>query len=934
MIRISNKNGQFLMNVIVLPLLILLAGYGITVFVQSTHNTRHFRRIYTRNQTEMTAMSGVEYVFAEIAARQYTSNPFLTHKIAAGTDTLAPHDDPPATADLYVPDAQINKNEDYVYQVRDEETGSIFQAKVYMEDGAYYALVKSTSFAETNREGQTRLFVGIIKGTPLFDYLAFYSNDADFGWKKINAGQAKIHANGKIKFNDFVEIENVSEISTAGKFEWEMTPFVHPDDKNKYQTRRWPHVNPNDLTYSGGEVVPVGLNQGNYVNSMDGHYPGMRRGLFRMSTNGIIPWKGETITQDIKQPVWPFYWDTNFTAPVPEDTSPYIWDPAWGDQNMWYEGSWINNKPEWHNTLVNSYWEQDLSCYETNTCAWQDPYGNNNANYYEANVKINGYFIPSILPDSSPYDKEVYYGRNLTAPVRLTDSVDQESDWDNYVSHFPIEIDQGDDPDNPLDDTITGLAAVVEDQINVLKDSTDGVEEITVPQIHLDTLKTINSSSDSSSHSAGQIQMTIEQEIEESALKEYIINVGNNSIKLNDTTSWMKNERCCADLNCSEDINDTLFEKKEFINPKSGLPENTIRMNIEHLNRCHQFGVVNPPEGGQPNFLPSSGIIIAADSPQVTDKPIGVALYNARQLPQGGLTVIANNAILEGHVNYVHEADAGYADWTKQSAAIIASNRISLVSEDFDYPRKLTWPQHHPSYPEAELSGMDFEEFNQDGHGFRADFIPGVANWLAEQDGNMANKVPWESDQDTIGPVDHDNDPETPNSYVYNVSLIGKYAPDPDLLERWSYYTELGDLLNAPDPSSWTEIQPVIIGSVIQLGNEFPPVGLVPTTANNRDCNQNSYKNFAIPFSDLDTQIGWNSDKDPHPCRATDNKSTPWDLLASNPQPAHEYDQDYLRREGLADPIYPPGEMLGLRSRVVEIAWTSDHWRNKYEPPT
>ncbi|MBM3247852.1 MAG: hypothetical protein FJZ10_00280 [Candidatus Omnitrophica bacterium] len=197
---------------------------------------------------------------------------------------------------------------------------------------------------------------------------------------------------------------------------------------------------------------------------------------------------------------------------------------------------------------------------------------------------------------------------------------------------------------------------------------------------------------------------------------------------------------------------DVVFELKEFKNTNS---TQTNRVAIVYVDKMIE-NELSPPNG----IMYANGV--------------GLVLDNSETLPQGGLTTVSNqNIYLKGDYNTT--------EW--QPSAAIAAGFAYLLSDQFNYPETLPITFHNLEFP------------------YRNDFIPGVRNWYANRNANMAN------------PVDKD--------YTYVVSIIS-HDLLPHTLERWSYYNNPGDINNPPSYDNVIKHKRKVVGSLIQLpSNNF-----------------------------------------------------------------------------------------------------------------
>ncbi|MFH1361026.1 MAG: hypothetical protein ABIJ41_08395 [Candidatus Omnitrophota bacterium] len=862
------KKGYTISFMIVLPLVFLLGAYGIIIFIQSGANNRNIRKIYNKIKAQYAAVKTLEYVFLEITRNSYSDNIFTTHTLDlfTGGRLLAKPADAIPDSDL-LPGAAIldegvlddNGNENYVYALREDAGATsdvIAYAKVYQKSKDYYALIKTVA------SDPIRLFFGKIEGISMYNFAAFYSDDAAFGWQTINANGGGIHANGNIKFNESVTITDVSELSTAGKFYWEYSPLVYPGEGGEntlYPSRREPYIYPND-----------GLGGGNYINKMDGHFAGERRGLLacnNASCGVIEEWNP---TDSNQQPIWPW-----------GDREKFVADSGWSSVN-WHANS---------SAYQYAYLEQDPKmCKIIGNCANDDPVGYNGA-YYEKNVNILGKYIPSRLPGAPSYEKRIYLGdHDNPASLNLTDSDAQSTAWNNFLTS--VELD------------------------DVLKDRNSGGHKFTVPDINI---------------------LQIMQKSEENGL---LIKAGDQGavqeIKLNGRSYSppINSIRCTTNDGKKE-----IFRDEVFINNKYGVVNKTLVLDMGVLIACEEYYALN---GGIGPWVPESNIIMLVnndppvfdspypgDLPDLMDVPLGLTVENAKQLPEGGLSYF-----IQGDFTIVGDYNDPVIPEDKQPSAAIVSNKVNLVSEDFDFPKSLPMPQHHLDYP---YEGAGAWAGLPAGTGFRSDFglSPGfdvLDYYYTFADDDPAN---WPK-SGTVNPRAMKMAHAVSDDVRYNISLAGHYAVEPDFLERWGYFET--PVLQPSYNQTWIQKQAFISGSMIQLDTEtFQPVGHVDVEENNRDQRNNEldaqrYENpircFILNGDGTGCDTPWNTSDSwfSNNTKRTRTDDPPSDFLITGKRPEITYDADYAN---VANYV-PPDELAGFFTvgLVQEIPYAPFNWTN------
>ncbi len=838
--KIESNRGQLVSFFLVYPVLLVLVSYGVLVFIQSTTTSNQLRIQYNRFNARYAAHRGLEYTFYEILEHSIGNTPFFTHDYVPGNQSIVNRSGslptPSVAGTTFFTDADGS-----IHYALVANGVPIFESKIYQINKQYFVLSKST-FADRNF-----LYFLKIDGNPLFDYLSFYQNDANFGWQTLDAGGGRIHTNKNMKFFDGVEIANVSELSAAGNYSWDYNLFVEPSDYaggvNSFPLRRWPYVTP--AGYGPSNPPPGDQSEGNtpYTNTLDGHYAGERTGLYEYDSVSARyrPW---TPASGLL-PIWP-------------------WDAAPANQAAWYD--YANNQN--HKWI---YQENDVNCWKNSpsTCAKDDPV-TNNSNFYEKSVKINGKYIPSRLSTGYTTDHygnptNQYYGNiegDENYPVYATDSQKQAPDWLAYLTQL--------------------------DLLNTIKDKDTGdAKVITPPRINPTQLLT-NASNQSMiirrNAGTGDIRVQINGTL-------YEFNQADGG--------WGSGETCSGGQN--------LFEYKQFMNHKFGLVNEAVMVNVTALEAC-------AASEGSTKWLPTNGHIINLDPKNIVGGDFGtvsVGLKNAQQLPAGGLTtIVQGNFFIQGHYNY---SPANDPDWAWQPSAAIVSDRVTLLSDNYTYPAKLPISQHHSNYP---------EEFNYDGNilpagtGADKNYTPGY-NWNFTYDPDLSN--PLKMPNRVKGGVDTDGD--NVFEYHYGITLAGKYAVTPDLLEMWEYYDEAGDNNTPPNPQSWRANQAVVTGSFVELDDEFPVVDgtFVPTVPNDRSCFQSGPG--AITASDI---TGAPFSLGSYPCRQV-GKTPPWDFLAKNNKEEHHFESRY-KTVGT-----PPGGLTGFfEAFLVELPFTQQNWTHHH----
>ncbi len=881
--KLKSQNGQFVTFFLVYPILILLVAYGILAFLQSVTSHTQIRKQYAGMQAEYRAVRGMSYIFYETITHS-VGEPFAFFTVGAD-NILEPIDfgmAMPPEPNIWTAHIDL-ANLTYVLPGQ-------FEAKIYTQLNAegetiYFALVKGTA------GGESRLYFYRLEGSPMYEFMYFFPGDVDFGWQNIDALGGRIHANGNVRFNEDVHIDNVSEFSTAGKFSVDHAPFVHPDDEvsNVFFPRRWPYATPNDFDPNNPPVPGTG----NYVNSLDGHYAGERTGLivFNAGANQAEIWDPTNPAKQIPGPNGHYHATLNPLGEL-KPIFPYGTQVPSDSQN------WAADQSK--NYL---YAENDINCWKTDpvSCATDSNYNHiytKNANLYEKSTQINGVKIPSRMPASAAYTEKQYYGNPAggnpqTYNVYATDTQKNQLAkdwWADFIADFPTV------ENNPQ--SFSGIA-------DTLKDANGGGERITPPKIDVTALAKSSSTSNRS---------LIIRKVED------VDGDGNpivvTRVRINATDTIVVDPVSGYTNSCAP--GQTIFEIRNFVNNKFATPEEMVVVNIGALMTCEavDFGT---------QWLPLSGVIsnVYITGDDYDSYPVSLAITNAKTLPQNGLTYIVNgNLLFQGHYNY----DPANTLLFEPSAAIV-SNRVSLVSDDFDYPTTLPMTQHHVNYPAAwDYINADGIPDVGEGTGFDKDYITTQNyNWLAKYDpDNPANPL-ITANKVRGGVINGDI-----REYHYNVSLVGKYAVTPDFLEVWNYYEDPGTQTTAPDPATWRENNAIVSGSFIQLEEgDFLPLDTIPSTAAldpvptvpfNRTCDPANNGGRVARIENDGTIVAFNGGG--LPCRDGSNPGNPWDLVAANKREDQRYEPRYLQPGNT-----PPGNLSGFADAFfIKILFNDYNW--------
>lgn len=378
------------LSLIAYPILILLTGLGIGVFLLAINTNNQAKITYNLMQAQYYAYQGIEDAYVEVKNQAFDSTPFLTHDVVSVTNALAQRDSFP---EVKITGCLINTTGAYEYK---DVSGNGFEAKVYELHNEIYILSKGIS------SNISRLFITKLAGTSLYNYFAFYPGNISLGWQTMDAQGGKIHSNGDLIFLANLKMLNISELSSYGKMAMGYYPAVKPGEESAWYTRRWPYVRPNNYPdpYNPDDYPEqYPLSPPNYTNYYDGYISGDNVGL---------------LMED------PAYNDgKHFTA----------WDATPDNIN----GTNPAIMPGDYSTYGFIY-QQSNDCKATNTCASG---ATHNENYYYAMPRINEIAIDNRIGGETAVQQ--YLGDTETIPVIMTDSskdTDTSQPWLDYLKQF------------------------------------------------------------------------------------------------------------------------------------------------------------------------------------------------------------------------------------------------------------------------------------------------------------------------------------------------------------------------------------------------------------------------------------------------------------------------------------------------------------------
>ncbi|MFA5059457.1 MAG: hypothetical protein WC676_02395 [Candidatus Omnitrophota bacterium] len=931
---ISNNQG-YVLTVIVLAILPLLLAFSVSSFVVSINNANQTRILFNSLKAEYRAIKGIEYAGIEVKRQAYGSDEFLTHELDIASGELTS-----VTANGTCPPFQIHDNDldgvDHMEQLEDCSyartaafTGETeFEVKVYQKpspsggDNIIYVLSKGMA------GGQTKLYINQLPGTSLYNYLGFYPGNVNFGWQTFDAKGGRIHSNNNIEFGSDTEINNVSELSSYGNMYVYTGKSVMPGDENSQYGWRYPYVIP--IGYSAANPPPNNAT-GSYANKEDGYYAGERLGLLvydhradgehlNAAGNALIPgpgfryWRSSDPNPDPLINISPIYpWDDFNDATSTKPRSPDQRDIN-GDgtiDDVWDLGSVDRNY---------IYQEQNVNCSPTpfspaGACATANPVANN-SNFYGYTLRINNTYLPSrtttpnLLSDSAYgpanyYEQPAYYGHSLsTDPKKRRETFHSEftpTAWDDLMNNFPIDPVTGRVVNDDGSISITGIYDEAASSPVIKAGPLRGGNYISPPPIDVPAL-----------------QAEAEESGQGMSIKSIVNDSGETKIRITVNGTPLPNDLDPAQgstLECTGNSGSvTAFEYKEFINPESGRLNNAVRVDVGKLIEC------NNQEGQQGRWLPNNGLMSVSD--------YGVSLKNSSQLPTGGLTTISEeNVFLESHYNHWTRDQSASgttppaSGWSWQPSAIIAAKRVYPVSGGFfgsDLSR-LPVPYYHANFPyESTYTDSNGDERTiPAGNGWTATDEFGTFNWLGKYDNLMAPKVD-ESNTESFRTAGQPADPNYGN-YYFDVSLIGPYAHDPRVLERWYFNRTPGDEFTTPPTNTMGHRFAIFTGAFVQLETpSFPANGSIDGKSERR-CTDSVV---------LNDPGGYAMGGLPIPCRTVAGGSGTSAFLFRAANEEKIYQTRYL-----ANTIRPPGNYVGRYQGVLlAIPYTDHNWNYHYAP--
>ncbi|GEM_PF-1922578 len=829
--KLRSRKGAIL-SIVTYSMLTLLAAYSASTYISAVNGGNQIRATLSSLQAQYQAYKGIEYAYRAVMDSAFGPTPFLTHRVPETCYNnescvlleIAPA--PPAPFGGCILSGEYVYNDNGTCADINPSTGIGFKLKTYKNGDDI--LILSRGY----HKGKAKLFISKVLGNDAYKYFIFFQGDVNLGRQTLDAGGAKIQANGAIQLFEKLKISNADEIRSSGPIYLNYTPHVAAGTEDDYAMYRYPWWTP----YFNAD--PPNNQSGVYLNSPDGHYAGTLYGLYMFK-----PGSGDIPTKFVP-------WDGSSTNPQgtykPLPPEPLVnckgdrWCNAQSNNGQHYPIAGAPLKadgtpPVWQSLNENlaAVYEQKPTVEADGSLSVLANFNNfaklgyiDNQNYNPDFPNVNGVYIPSRLsnePEASYYvSKYRSASCNPQSPdancalTNITHSQKQADSWEYFISRFPKTITKDDDGNIV---SITGLAGATS---NVLTADTN--EYKTPPKID------------------------IQQFADAAANQGMIVKKSGNNLVVT-----INGNAVDVAAGCGSNV----FSQRTFMNAETAKKNEVIEINVKELLDC---AGQDPTSVDYKKWIPNNNIISAE---------VGIALSNASQLPVGGLTTIVHgNLILKGQFN---KPDPNTEPNGWQPAAAIVSDYTYLVSDQFNWPSALPYSQHHVDYPYTRAyNGVTLPAGK--------DYTVGY-NWLSQNDGLMAKKAGAPASGLVESQAGFDG------VYHYNISLIGKDGYNPRFLERWKYYGSPGNAGTPPDSASLKNFKAVVSGAFIQLGpSDFPATSSKPEyPINPRLCSDTSLK------TDIN---GTPVNNATYPCRTNVNYP-PEDFVALNDNEEKKYEKKY-----------------------------------------
>lgn len=854
--KLKSNKGIFL-SLIAYPLLTLMVAFCMITFVAAV-NSNNLIRIQMKDlQSQYQAIRGIEYALTEIKNHTFGGNQFLTqvvqndalcgqtgHPACSDNNNLSAIGSPPtitiATSTTIIANG--------VFTDRLNAVVDGFEVKTYKKGNDLYILSRGTA------NDKSRLFASKLSGSSFYDYFFFFPRGSTFENTTIDAQGGKIHSNGDIVLGENARLSNVRELSAASGIGLASKSSVNIDYAhltndgtaayssnlmnvaNYFFGQRYPNwlpsggkcgnstsgnnsgcawnsnwnnpisnANPPDPLFISpyndwqfhtiDSLAHINLTPGTYRNSPDGHYAGDSYGLLYASASTAVPWAGQTNDGGYGYPgsaggygpiapsTWetgpiagvPQRWEFDYSTSDPNDTRPVTvkWDPSSASRAAVYYNKFPNNCLQGANAnCINDIYDNYSTWFSKNNLL------------SDALPQINGVKIPNRL-----YRAPRVNGENIT------NSNNYPLLWSEFVNSpsFGVAIDNA-------TGTITGIAPNGTEAGVIKAGTAGGASYVIPPSISVSSLAYAARNSNSG--------MSIQKIVDPADITKKVYQITINGV-VKGTIPVEPNVQASSPITCN---GSPVFTRRSFMNAHQGSGLQVVDIDIGNLMACDAGNAVEARQ-----WLPKNGIIYVDTGGLIND---GVVISNAKTLPAGGLTtVVTGKLILKGEYNNPTNPQ----DW--QPSAGFTTSYTYLVSDAFNWPPTLPVPQHQPNYPYpwTTPNGLTLQ-----GSGIDADYAAQTAvsgsgyNWAYHHDTNsagagnyrMANRAAPPSGSDTV---------------VYNISLVGRHGFEPEFLERWSYYDNVGN--DTTPPSNPTYIKAAVTGSFVGLTDKEFCVGFQGTVS-------------------------------------------------------------------------------------------------------
>ncbi|MBM3247850.1 MAG: hypothetical protein FJZ10_00270 [Candidatus Omnitrophica bacterium] len=827
----------------------ILIILGVALFNYTVHEHKFADISKNEMAARYAAERGIDYAITELNL----NSAFLTHQ-AVGADpvyNLVQLITPP-TAKL----ANVNTSTG-VYASSFPNENNQFQVKIYSDPkipGETVILSRGIS------NGQTKLIVTKYVPSSLYRYFIFTPTSFNFGTSTYDAGNGAIHANGNIYFSGGATITNISELSTAQFFQYALNDFV-PSPGSAPAT-----------TPSGGTVIKPGTTPPRPYTWDEVFYS--QRYPFRTPTN--TTWEDYKYRNNndgwnqgnLRGLLWQYPANN---GPIRELGKVYDPPPTLPPGTTPENFVILPDNPDYFGRYTCGSSLAQCFHYDLNS----------------QHTSINGIKIPSYFYSARSLWSWDKYGW-LQAPNYysfLGNKFYYPSEWQN-VYHFNSFYQSADWAEFLADAEPEYGGPTLE---NIVQDGLSGGK-------HVAPLSIAGAFYKEKAESEGIIIRKVSNG--------YVLV----KIKGWNNGAWYTMFPHIKEIKIGDD---TLLEKKSFIDPNTAETKYVLKLDIGVLKNAIETG-----GQGMPNLTQN---IIYSGYPLV--------LTNARDILDGGLTTVCeDNIYLHGNYN-----DKPTNEPFKPSAAI-SGRKVYTLSGYWNYPGSLPFTTKNPDFPNIHnfycpagnptcietLIGKGRPENETTYPDSSSPHYTTGYNWYYTNEGKMPNKVPQDSDPGAPGD----------NPWVYDVAMVGYWGANPDVLERWVYHPDdqIGDLANPPGYEIGVKRE-IYGGRVFLEQTDFPGSG-TENPYNRRCCG--AVNPSGGVFSSCTGPLCV-------PCANCYSSSNPTGYVDSWPGPIRgvwggAYNKFVYNTE-FADGDVPPGDLVGYTSAVfLELEDNETNWTRHYMP--